>query len=74
MANPKFLAIFPKTEFALELTINLMKHETNNMLKIASIAKKKHKSFLVLGVPTFRKGGGVNLAGTKSQVFPKVLF
>ena len=36
--------------------------------------QKKHLFFLVLGVPTFGEGGGVDLVGTKSQVFPKSSF
>ena len=29
---------------------------------------------IVLGVPTFGEGGGVDLVGTKSQIFPKIRF
>ena len=37
--------------------------------------QKKHQFFvLVLGVPDFVEGGGVDLVGTKSQIFPKKSF
>ena len=36
--------------------------------------QKKHNFFLVLGVPTFGEGGGVDLVGTKSQIFPIIQF
>ena len=37
--------------------------------------QKKHQFFfLVLGVPTYGEGGGVDLVGTKDQIFPMSLF
>ena len=35
---------------------------------------QKNIIFLVLGVPTFGEGRGVDLVGTKSQIFPFCLF
>ena len=37
--------------------------------------QNKHQIFfLVLGVPTLGEGGGVDLVGPNSQIFPKIRF
>ena len=37
--------------------------------------QKKHQFFFSFGCPNFRGGGGgVDLVGTKSQIFPKISF